>query len=187
MTFFFYPREVSVSFPLLELQNLLKLDNGNGMSYDILSNMLTVTTLWPLAITNDNYIAVYADLNSVDLYYPGVDELDGVHIARAISDEFIMPARSKEVVNWIEIDAHVTPSFSDGIRMNKQFTNDCLDPCMFILPKDCLATTTIFADIVLHLDDEKFSRRLTKAVGGVELQVSVELSCTIFFPKGDDE
>ena len=157
------------------------------MSYDLVTNMLTVTTLWPLAISNDNYIPVYADLNSVDLYYPGVDKLDGVHIARAIADEFIMPARSKDVVNWIEIDARVTPSFNDGIRMKEQFTTDCFDPCMFMLPKDCLATTTLFADIVLHLDEEKFSQRLAQVVGSVELQVSVTLSCTLFFPKGEDE
>ena len=187
ISFICYPREVSISFPILELEKLLKLDNGNEISFDLINRMITITTLWPFAITNDNYLPLYADLNSVDLYYPGVEGFEGVHIARATAETIIMPAKSKEIVNWIEVDARVTPIMSDGLRMNTRFTDDCITPCRFVLPKDCAATTTIFADIVLHLDDDQFNQKFTNAVGSVELEVAVELSCTLFFPKGGDE
>jgi len=174
LIFFLYPREVEISFPIKELEKLLELENGNDITFDLLTRSFIVKTNWPVGVKNDNFVPVYADVKQLELYYPGVDEAAGCHIASASADDFKMPVLS-ETTNWVEIDADVSPSLMEQVRMSSVFTADC-SPCALLPPKDCTHTTSFYIHTVLHIN------KMGNVLPDIKYKGTVDVSCRMLWP-----
>jgi hypothetical protein len=177
--FFIFPRDIEISVPVEKLEDVLRKTTDNSISFDLFERAFVVKTNWPLSFNNRNFVPLFADIKSLDLYYPGLLEDKGTHIARAVADDFQMPAL-KEKTNWIEIDAHVTPTVAEQLQMYSQFTADCGE-CKFVLPKNCAATTIFWVDAQVHLSEDKMGF-WADVLGDVAIKTEVELSCAVLWP-----
>jgi hypothetical protein len=173
-----YPRSISVSFPVAKLVSLLKLDNGNSVYFDMSERKFYVKTNWPVTIENWNLVSLSTDEVRVDLYYPGAEGLNGVHMAHATADDLEVKAL-RSTTNWVAVDSAMHQSVVDSARMTAAFSADCA-PCLNVF-QDCVATTVFFAQTEVHL------ATLDKLIGAVNVGFEFELGCDLLIGGGDDD
>ena len=167
-----WPKVPKVSCNVANFIGILRADE-NAMKFDLTEKTFIVSTQVPLDVRNNNVLPLHASVRG-DIYYPGSRETNGVLIASSETKDLEVPAMSI-TTQLLNLNAHVTPTFSEGIMMSTSFLSEC-GACAFLSKENCLSTTKFFVDAVVEPEYP------VDILPNFDVKVKFDVPCSIIYP-----